>query len=60
MDVEIPVNTTATIYVPANGADSVSENATPVTSVKDIKVTGTEDGYVIVHVGSGNYHFVVK
>ncbi len=60
MDVEIPVNTTATIYVPANSADLVSENATPVTSIKDINVTGTEDGYVVLHVGSGNYHFVVK
>ena len=60
MDVEIPVNTTATIYVPANNANSVSENGTAVNSVKDIKIAGTEDGYVVLHVGSGNYHFVVK
>ncbi len=60
MDVDIPVNTTATIYVPANSADLVSENASPVNSVKDIKVMGTEDGYVVLHVGSGHYHFAVK
>ena len=60
MDVDIPVNTTATIYVPANSADLVSENASPVNSVKEIKVMGTEDGYVVLQIGSGHYHFVVK
>jgi len=60
MDVDIPVNTTATIYVPANSADLVSENASPVNSIKDIKVMGTEDGYVVLQVGSGHYHFAVK
>ena len=60
MDVEIPANTTATIYVPANSADSVSENATPVTSVKDIKVTGTEDGYVVCTCWLGKLSFCGK
>ena len=60
MDVEIPVNTTATVYVPANNVNSVTENGMLLNSVKDIKVAGTEDGYVVLHIGSGKYHFVVK
>ena len=60
MDVEIPDNTTATVYIPANNEGSVTENGTPVNSVKDIKVMTTEGGYVVVQVGSGKYNFIVK
>jgi alpha-L-rhamnosidase len=60
MDVEIPVNTSATVYVPAKNVNSVTENGILLNSVKDIKVDGTEDGYIVLHIGSGKYHFVVK
>ncbi len=58
MDVEIPANTTATVYIPAANAAAITEggNALPA----DIKVTGTENGYVIVDIGSGVYHFAVS
>jgi len=55
MDVTIPANTTATIYIPAANADAVKESGKALSN--DIKVTGTEDGYVVVNVGSGEYHF---
>lgn len=57
MDVEIPANTTAAIYLPAENAGSITENGKPVTSVTGIKIAGTDNGYVIVNVGSGSYHF---
>jgi alpha-L-rhamnosidase len=60
MDVEIPVNTTATIYVPAGNINLVTENGMILNSVKDIKAAGTEVGYVVLNIGSGKYHFVVK
>jgi alpha-L-rhamnosidase len=60
MDVEIPVNTTATIYVPANDVNTVTENGIPLNDVKGIKITGTEDRYVELQAGSGKYHFSVK
>jgi alpha-L-rhamnosidase len=60
MDVEIPVNTTATIYVPANNLNSVTENGIAIDLIKDIKITSTGDGYVLIKTGSGKYHFVVK
>ncbi|MEO8412358.1 MAG: family 78 glycoside hydrolase catalytic domain [Ginsengibacter sp.] len=60
MDVDIPVNTTATVYVPAKDEASVSESNKPVSVSKDIQVTGTEDGYVVLTMGSGKYHFISK
>jgi alpha-L-rhamnosidase len=60
MDVEIPANTTATVYVPAKNAESITESGKPISSVKDISVTGKEEGYVVLTMGSGKYHFSVK
>lgn len=60
LDVEIPANTTANIYVPAKTAEGVTEGGVALSSVKDIQVTGVEDGYVVVKVGSGKFHFEVR
>lgn len=57
MDVEIPANTTATIYIPAANADTVTESGKALSTVGDLTVSGIEDGYVVVNVGSGMYHF---
>jgi len=59
-DVEIPANTTATVYIPAADAKSIIESNTPIDAVKEITVKGNESGYVIVELGSGIYHFSVK
>ena len=58
MDIEIPVNTTATVYVPAANAAAVTESDKPLAAAADIKVTGEESGYVVLQLGSGKYHFV--
>jgi alpha-L-rhamnosidase len=60
MDVEIPANTTATIYVPAKNEASVLESGNALSSSKEIQVAGSEDGYVVLKVGSGKYHFVAN
>jgi alpha-L-rhamnosidase len=57
MNVEIPANTSATIYIPAKAADQITESGKAISSNKDIKVEGTESGYVIVKTGSGKYQF---
>ncbi|WP_447643037.1 MULTISPECIES: family 78 glycoside hydrolase catalytic domain [Chitinophagaceae] len=59
LDVEIPVNTTATIYLPTNNVNTVTETGQPLSSVKEIKNVGTEDGYQKIETGSGKYHFVM-
>ena len=57
LTVEIPANTTATVYVPATSPDGIQEGGKPLSSVSDVKVSGTEKGYVAVKVGSGTYQF---
>jgi alpha-L-rhamnosidase len=59
LDVEIPSNTTATIAVPASDANMVQENGKSLSSVKEIQVGANENGYVLLTVGSGKYHFEV-
>jgi alpha-L-rhamnosidase len=56
-DVEIPANTTATVFIPASDASSVFEGGKALTTIKEIQVVGKEEGYVIVNLGSGKYQF---
>ena len=57
MDIEIPANATATVYVPAANAGTITESGKEVSTLTDVKVSGTEDGYVVLQLGSGVYHF---
>ncbi len=59
-DIEIPPNSTATIYLPASAADAITENGIALSLIKDISLAGTADGAVILKVGSGKYNFEVK
>jgi alpha-L-rhamnosidase len=58
MDVEVPANTRATVYIPGSSVDSIKEGDAAISSVKDVKIVDKEDNYVRVEVGSGKYHFV--
>jgi alpha-L-rhamnosidase len=60
LDVDIPANTKATVYVPAANADAVTESGKVVTQQHGIKVISTEGSYVVLQVGSGVYHFSVS
>lgn len=60
LDVEIPCNTIATIYIPANSAGAVKEGKNLISSDKKIKLKGKEGDYIVVEVGSGSYHFTVQ
>ncbi len=55
--VEIPVNTTATVYVPAKNSTVVTESGTPVRQAKDVHFLKQEAGYAMYRVGSGRYTF---
>jgi alpha-L-rhamnosidase len=57
MQVTIPVNTTATVYVPAKDADSVSESGKPITQADGVKFLRMENAAAVVEVGSGSYQF---
>ena len=60
MDVEIPSNTKADVFIPANNVSLITENNRAVSQVDDIKFSGMENGYAIMEIGSGQYHFIVK
>ena len=55
--VTIPVNTTATVYVPAAAASSVTESGRPAAHSRGVKFLRMEDGNAVFAVGSGEYRF---
>jgi alpha-L-rhamnosidase len=58
IDLEIPVNTSALIYVPGTNRQTISENRRPINMVKDIQFITCEKGRTVFKVGSGKYHFI--
>jgi alpha-L-rhamnosidase len=58
MNVEIPVNTRADVYIPAADVNSITEGGKAISSISEIKITGAEKGYVKLQLGSGTYHFI--
>ena len=53
LNVEIPANTTATIYIPAKTNQIITMNGKPAT----VKFAG---GKAVIRIGSGKYHFKTK
>lgn len=58
--VEVPANTVATVYIPANSPNDITESGIPIATIKDIKISATENSAVILQVGSGRYAFSAK
>lgn len=58
LNVEIPVNTTAEIWLPVKDILSITENGKPVQQVTDIQFLRKENGYAIYVTGSGNFVFI--
>jgi alpha-L-rhamnosidase len=57
LQVTIPHNTEAKIYIPAKQASGVMENGAELSKRKEIHVEGFEAGYLVISVGSGSYRF---
>lgn len=61
MEVTIPANTTATIYIPTRANQTVTSSGKALSAVKDVTVTETNDNaYLALKVGSGTYQFSVN
>lgn len=60
LNVEIPANTTATIYLPANSTSTIKEGGKEITNTMNGEKINYENGQVAMKVGSGNYRFVVE
>ena len=60
MNTHIPVNTSATVYLPAVKGNTITENGKPLMNRRDIKFIKFEDGKALIAVGSGDYLFTVR
>ena len=60
LNVEIPVNTTATVYVPAQDALQVTESGQPAGEADGVMFLRLEAGAAVYEVGSGRYAFQSK
>lgn len=56
LDVIIPANSIATIFIPAK-TEQIKEGSQSLSTAKEIKLEGTEGNQSKVTVGSGTYHF---
>ena len=57
LDIEIPANTTATVFIPADSPNMIFEGDTSIDKSADIKIKGKEGNNVLLTIGSGKYHF---
>jgi len=57
LDVTVPANATATVYVPANDVATVTESGKPATQADGVRFLRQEGGAAAFEIGSGAYHF---
>jgi alpha-L-rhamnosidase len=63
LDVTIPANTTATVYLPLNfakGDPQITESRKPIDRAQHVKLLRTENNRAVLEIGSGSYHFEVE
>jgi alpha-L-rhamnosidase len=60
LNVVIPVNTSATVYVPAANPAQVMESGVPAEQAPGVAYLSTQEGYVRYQVGSGSYSLVIE
>lgn len=53
----IPVNTSALVYIPTKSTNLVTEHGVKLTQLNGIKIVQYDNGYLVVNIGSGEYHF---
>jgi alpha-L-rhamnosidase len=58
VSVTVPPGTSADVYVPGEDAEGVREGGMPLDRAEGVRLTGSGDGYVNVHVEAGNYRFI--
>ena len=60
LDITIPVNCTATVYLPAADVTEITESGIEISNVTDINFLTLKNGIAIINVGSGAYSFKSK
>ena len=57
LNVTLPANTTATVFVPAKSADAVREGGQPLSKTKGVKFLRMEGDRAVLSLGSGAFRF---
>jgi alpha-L-rhamnosidase len=60
LNVEIPVNTNATVLVPAQNASQITEQGKSISSADGMSIGESKNGYISINLGSGKYQFEVS
>jgi len=60
LEVGVPANTTATVYIPATAADAVTEQGHPAATARGVKFLRQEGALAVFEVGSGRYQFLAR
>jgi alpha-L-rhamnosidase len=60
LNVTIPANTTATVFVPAKDAAAVTESGKPAAQAEGVKFLRSEQGCALFAIGSGTYRFATS
>jgi alpha-L-rhamnosidase len=58
--ITVPANTTATVYVPAKDAATITESGVPAAQARGVKALPRENDYAVFEIGSGKYNFVSR
>lgn len=59
LNVEIPANSNATVFIPASGIDKITESGKKINQLREITVVEKSNDFVCVKLGSGKYSFTV-
>jgi alpha-L-rhamnosidase len=57
LDISVPVNTSATVYVPTKDSAKITESGKPANDAPAVKFLRQEGNAAVFQVGSGNYSF---
>ena len=58
MEITVPVNTLATVYIPADSADAVQEGGRHAARAAGVKFLRMADAAAVYEIGSGQYSFL--
>jgi alpha-L-rhamnosidase len=60
LEVEVPANTTARVYLHTSAPGEVTESGVPLSSAEGVMDVAAQEGHVAVQIGSGTYRFEVR
>jgi alpha-L-rhamnosidase len=60
MDVTVPPNVNATVFVPTSDPTTVTESGKPIATSRDVQALPTQDHEAVFELGGGTYHFEAK